>query len=192
MIKALVSTRGLQDSNGNLYDASDRSLTEFLVNCNLVPFIATNRKYLAQVYFETINPDILILSGGDDLGANKERDQFEFAALDLAVVTNIKVFGICRGAQLMAVHQGGKIEKNHNHANTSHEVNGFYNLRVKSFHNFVITDAPKFNILARSEDGQIEALRHDFLPWEGWMWHPERETDKITMQQKFIEAINIK
>ena len=25
------------------------------------------------------------------------------------------------------------------------------------------------------EHGVIEAIRHATLPWEGWMWHPERE-----------------
>jgi GMP synthase-like glutamine amidotransferase len=32
-----------------------------------------------------------------------------------------------------------------------------------------------YQVLARSEDGEIEAIRHDEFPWEGWMWHPERE-----------------
>ena len=26
-----------------------------------------------------------------------------------------------------------------------------------------------------SEDGSLEAMMHKDLPWEGWMWHPERE-----------------
>jgi putative glutamine amidotransferase len=30
-------------------------------------------------------------------------------------------------------------------------------------------------VIARSEDGSIEAIRHTSLLWEGWMWHPERE-----------------
>jgi putative glutamine amidotransferase len=25
------------------------------------------------------------------------------------------------------------------------------------------------------KDGVIEAIRHEQFPWEGWMWHPERE-----------------
>jgi putative glutamine amidotransferase len=29
--------------------------------------------------------------------------------------------------------------------------------------------------LAKSEDGSIEAMVHKSLPWEAWMWHPERE-----------------
>ena len=33
-----------------------------------------------------------------------------------------------------------------------------------------------YRVLARSADGGIEAIQHDHLPWEGWMWHPERET----------------
>ena len=32
-----------------------------------------------------------------------------------------------------------------------------------------------YHVLARSEDGEIEAIHHDKYPWEGWMWHPERE-----------------
>ena len=24
---------------------------------------------------------------------------------------------------------------------------------------------------------EIEAMRHGTLPWEGWMWHPEREAN---------------
>jgi putative glutamine amidotransferase len=34
---------------------------------------------------------------------------------------------------------------------------------------------PNFVALAYSEDGEIEAMSHKDRPWEGWMWHPERE-----------------
>ena len=47
---------------------------------------------------------------------------------------------------------------------------------VNSYHAYSITECPKgFEILALSEDGEIEAIRHSSLPFEGWMWHPERE-----------------
>lgn len=26
-----------------------------------------------------------------------------------------------------------------------------------------------------TKDSEIEAIRHIYLFWEGWMWHPERE-----------------
>ena len=47
---------------------------------------------------------------------------------------------------------------------------------VNSYHNLVLTSCPsEYDVIARSIDGEIEAIRHQSLPWEGWMWHPERE-----------------
>jgi putative glutamine amidotransferase len=31
-------------------------------------------------------------------------------------------------------------------------------------------------VTAQAEDGEIESIKHSALQWEGWMWHPERET----------------
>ena len=31
-----------------------------------------------------------------------------------------------------------------------------------------------FEILAKAKDGVIEAIRHQKLPIEAWMWHPEK------------------
>ena len=30
-------------------------------------------------------------------------------------------------------------------------------------------------VISRSDGNTIEAIKHCKLPWEGWMWHPERE-----------------
>jgi putative glutamine amidotransferase len=47
---------------------------------------------------------------------------------------------------------------------------------VNSYHNFSLAHCPPgFVVTARAEDKTIEAIRHTILPWEGWMWHPERE-----------------
>ena len=44
------------------------------------------------------------------------------------------------------------------------------------FHDYGISDCPNnFKVIARSNDNSIEAIKHCELPWEGWMWHPERE-----------------
>ena len=48
-----------------------------------------------------------------------------------------------------------------------------------------------FQILAKSEDGNLEAMRHKDLPWEAWMWHPERE--KVftrNNQERFRKLVN--
>ena len=49
---------------------------------------------------------------------------------------------------------------------------------VNSYHNFCISKCPKnYSIIAMSDDKSIEAMKHRRLPWEGWMWHPEREIE---------------
>ena len=46
---------------------------------------------------------------------------------------------------------------------------------VNSFHDWGLDNCPpNFEIMARTNDGVIEAIKHKVLPWEGWMWHPER------------------
>ena len=48
-----------------------------------------------------------------------------------------------------------------------------------------------FQLLAKSEDGNIEAMRHKELAWEAWMWHPEREENfSKSNQARFRELIN--
>lgn len=62
------------------------------------------------------------------------------------------------------------------HVKTYHVVSGDIARKVNSYHNQVLADCPNgFKVLARSSDGEIEAIRHQKLQWEGWMWHPERE-----------------
>ena len=49
----------------------------------------------------------------------------------------------------------------------------------------------RLDLLAQSEDGNIEAMIHKELPWEGWMWHPEREEifTKID-HERFVTLVN--
>jgi putative glutamine amidotransferase len=62
------------------------------------------------------------------------------------------------------------------HVATRHELRGRITGSVNSFHEFALLDCPEgFTVLAESSDGMIEAIGHNYLPWEGWMWHPERE-----------------
>ena len=61
------------------------------------------------------------------------------------------------------------------HSNEVHEVTGRISGVVNSFHKFSFKKMPNdYNLLATADDGCIEAIEHKSLPWEGWMWHPER------------------
>jgi N5-(cytidine 5'-diphosphoramidyl)-L-glutamine hydrolase len=88
----------------------------------------------------------------------------------------LPALGICRGMQMMAVWSGVKLSPVTGHVRTRHSLRGEVSGDVNSFHNLALSDCPPdFVVIARSEDGSIEAIRHTSLLWEGWMWHPERE-----------------
>ena len=68
--------------------------------------------------------------------------------------------------------------KNHVKAQNSLRFtkNKLFPKKVKCFHNYSIDSCPEnFKIDARSSDGIIEAISHNSLPFQGCMWHPERE-----------------
>jgi putative glutamine amidotransferase len=78
--------------------------------------------------------------------------------------------------QMMAHWAGASLHRANGHLRTRHQLTGQISGDVNSYHRFSLSECPAgFDVLASSEDGEIEAIRHRSLPWEGWMWHPERE-----------------
>ncbi len=123
-----------------------------------------------------IKPKGIVLSGGNDIGEFSNRDLVEKRLLIYAKRQKIPLLGICRGMQMMATFEGIELHLVKGHVRTKHKVIGEINRTTNSFHNFALaTCSDKYKVLAKSEDGEIEAIRHLTLPWEGWMWHPERD-----------------
>lgn len=158
--------------------------------------------------------DGIIFSGGGDIDPllfyeepepacgqiTPERDFYELSLCKYALCLNIPVLGICRGAQLMAISDGGAVFQD---INTSNEItvkhsqnapkyhpthyikvekNSKLNsilstdyLAVNSFHHQAVSDAGKdFIVSARSNDGLIEAIEHTKNIFAiGVQWHPE-------------------
>ncbi|ABM79673.1 gamma-glutamyl-gamma-aminobutyrate hydrolase family protein [Prochlorococcus marinus] len=168
-------------------DALDQRLASFVSAAGLIPLPVPNLLSESSLintwsskniddWLSEIKPDGIILSGGNNIGECPERDKIEFKLLDFAFINDMPLLGICRGMQMMALSFGGKLEKVDGHVKIRHMLAGEIHAEVNSYHDFSLTDCPRdFRVLARSNDGKIEAIRHNILPWEGWMWHPERE-----------------
>lgn len=119
----------------------------------------------------------LILSGGDDIGHSPVRDDTELALLDWAERQQAPVLGVCRGMQLMCLQAGAELVPVQGHVCTRHVVSGERSGEVNSFHAWAPDRCPPgFRLLAHAPDGVLEAVAHDTMRWEGWMWHPERES----------------
>ena len=185
MNKILISQRLdlINDINENR-EGLDINLINFIWEIGMIPITisATSIKYgKFNDYLNEINPDGILLSGGNDLWQAKSRDNLEIHLLKWSIKNCKPVFGICRGLQIINKFQGGNISKIKNHIRVRHTLKGiniFNNKEVNSFHNYHVnsdTIGDDLISLAWTNDKCIEALKHNKYPWLAIMWHPERE-----------------
>ena len=172
-------------------DALDQRLCAWLVVAGYVPVPVPNGLGLdgLRLWLSAVRPAAIVLSGGNDIGEAIERDNTERQLLAYAQGNSLPVLGICRGMQMMGVWAGGALKPVQGHTHTRHELRGELAGEVNSFHNYSLAACPAgFAVTATAEDGCIEAIRHESLAWEGWMWHPEREAD---FQPRDIQRLKV-
>lgn len=160
-------------------DALDQRLIAWIIGCGFTPVPVPNGlSESISNWLMKLQPAALVLSGGNDIGLCPERDETEMALLSHAKDLTLPVLGICRGMQIMAHWAGATLHPVTGHVRARHQLTGQIFTEVNSYHYHALSDCPSdFEVIALSEDGEIEAIRHLLLPWEGWMWHPEREPD---------------
>ncbi|MBW5483306.1 gamma-glutamyl-gamma-aminobutyrate hydrolase family protein [Streptomyces bambusae] len=164
--------------------------------------------------------DAIILAGGEDLdpalyGAVphprtgppvRERDRWERAVLAAGLARDIPVLGVCRGMQLMNVHEGGTLIQHlpdsvghdgHNPCRghfCAHAVTTVPGTRVGArspgthevathHHQAVDRLGAGLIVAARAADGTVEAIestRYRFAV--GVQWHPEMGVDAPVVQ----------
>lgn len=133
---------------------------------------------------------------GQDVECVEERDEFELEMARLVKDTDLPIFGICRGIQLMNVAFGGTLHQHvpghrQEESGTTHErpvsltegtllreLMGSDKIGINSFHHQAVKDvAPGFIVAARSDrDGTIESIEPAVRSERfilGVQWHPE-------------------
>ena len=175
------------ESRSEFRDALDQRLYDFLLDAGFLPYPVPNALKFSKTDFitewlENVVPNAIVLSGGNNIGEFESRDSVEHSLIEYAVSKKIPLLGICRGMQFLGSFFGATLDKITGHAGTRHGLiqpkTGNHNFPkiVNSYHDFYLRDLPEsIEIIATDREGICEAICHKSLPFEGWMWHPERE-----------------
>lgn len=162
----------------------------------------------------------LVLTGGSDVdpalfgeasaadtdAPDKERDVFELALLDRAMSMDVPVLAICRGLQMLNVHDGGSLiqhldssdahrKRTRDKSEPAHDVEiesdsllarvcGATKCAVNSRHHQAVDRLGRnLRISARASDGVVEAVeRPDKRFVLGVQWHPEDQVFRFPEQ----------
>ena len=180
-------------------------LTKMLPDSVLVAL--PNEPSLVEPWWFERKPQILILSGGNNWGESRIRDETETCVVALARASGVPILGVCRGLQALNVIFGGQIEQNLDsvtavqHIGTTHSVSivtdlmkaalGRETIEVNSYHSqgVVLSElAKEFTAFAVSDETVVEGIYHMREPILATQWHPERlgpnnELDSVLFQQ---------
>ena len=143
-----------------------------------IPYFYKDKKNKSLKDWIKLNaPSGLILSGGEDIGKYKLRDNSEIFLINYCKKNKIPIFAICRGMQLISVLGGSKLFRVKNQVNKIIKI--VYDKKIRKvicFHKFSISKCPKhFAITSKSINGLIESIFSKKFKILCIMWHPERE-----------------
>lgn len=183
-------------------DALETSWAECLWEAGWMPFPAVNVAAAAAAQFEALRPGLVLLTGGNDApGTGQDRvparDETEAVLMALAVRTGTPLLGVCRGAQMLALAAGMQLVRVESHVRVRHALRGPLAdawrgpADVASFHHWGVEagSVPEgWDIVARSEDGAVEAFASRERRWLGVLWHPEREPRHLPAVLEYMEA----
>ena len=171
-------------SRGETFESLDVRMVQFIsalnfIACPLSAYCTHPTEILREI-------DIggLVLSGGNDLGSNCHRDNFEKELIRSAERMGIPIIGVCRGMQMLCNNQGVRLKLTSGHVGSRHQISSIDELMdgrtVNSFHNYCLIgedlNRAGISIVATSKaDCCVEAVADLSKNWMGIMWHPERE-----------------
>jgi carbamoyl-phosphate synthase small subunit len=144
-----------------------------------------------------MNPDGVFLSNGP---GDPEPCDYAIKAIQEILETNIPVFGICLGHQLLALASGAKtVKMGHGHHGGNHPVQDIDTGRVmitSQNHGFAVDEATlPANLVATHKslfDGTLQGIRRTDKPAFSFQGHPEASPgprDVAPLFDRFIELI---
>ncbi|VAW71116.1 hypothetical protein MNBD_GAMMA12-1269 [hydrothermal vent metagenome] len=201
-------TQRVEVQYGERRDCLDQNWVSLLEQLDIEPIIISNNLSNPDDFFERLEIQGFILSGGNDMAHIKEaknvapeRDQLEQALLRFAQSRALPVMGVCRGMQMINHFYGGQLSPLQGHVQTEHKITpvGDFNIiskaiSVNSYHHYGIDQSHLADnlhaVACDTNDSSIEALISLDRRLLGIMWHPERksvisESDKTLITRHF-------
>lgn len=156
-------------------------------------------RWLRRLFGWIFYPVLLLLRkvlSAKETGIDKRRDKLEFRLLREAMEQRLPILGICRGAQLLNVLQGGSLHQDisgyytelpqvhsiwprkrvriEEGTNLDHTLQVRHAL-VNALHNQAVDELGEgLRVAAREENGVVQAIENTQYPFMlGVQWHPE-------------------
>ena len=185
-------------------DALSHDWIHFLKMMDVIPILIPNNLSNVKDFLDELEINGIILSGGDNMGDDKNRDKTEKEIIDHAINSSIPILGVCRGMQVLNNYFHGTLTtgSNPSHVCKNHiiklrepivsKIFETDTLDVNSYHNNTINQNQLGKNLVpfaiSKSDETVEGFYHETLPIIGVMWHPERDTnveDEINLMKIF-------
>ncbi len=171
--------------NGSIYT---KNLTNFLSKKNIL-----FKKQAPQLLdLNSLgNYDSIILSGRRK--NEKKTNEINSKIVTYSIKNNIKLFGICYGAEILALTLGGTIRKTSSLQKGNETIKIFKenpissdSLDVFESHRFEISKLPSALVpLAESKNCKYEIIQYEKKPIFGTQFHPEMSQDGHDLIEKF-------
>jgi len=214
MIIAVSMRITVNDEYFEMRDAISHDWVKTLERLVVTPLLIPNSLRDPARYLETLRPQGLLLTGGNDVGPlpgesegntiASPRDSTEIALLETGLRNRVPIFGVCRGLQVINSYFGGRVVRDLGrigpHVNVHHPIEivarpfrsmgALQEVITNSYHKQGVSLdglSPNLRAFALAAGDVIEGLYHPNLPIVAVQWHPERENPAADLDRALLE-----